>query len=131
MNRIFEGTVKKGKVNLDLPDLYRSLVCSLEGKRVKITLGIVRRPRSGNQNRYLWGVVYKLLGDYFGYTCEEMHEVMKMELLKIPGEDGKPDRIGSTAKLDTGEMENYLEKIRQWAAQKYGFYIPLPNEVEF
>jgi len=95
---------------------------------------IIRKPkkiRSLEQNRYYWGVIIKILAETWGWDAEELHEVLKFKFNKIPGENGLPDRPGSTTDLSTIDFENYLEEIRRWALTEYQIYIPLPNEIEF
>ena len=38
--------------------------------------------------------------------------------------------IGSTTKLSTKEMEEYLSQIRVWASSDLNIYLPEPNEVQ-
>jgi methylaspartate ammonia-lyase len=84
----------------------------------------------------MWGVVYKILSDELGYTCDEIHEIMKAKFLKewvtIKTKDKaeEVEVVKSTTSLKTNEMEAYLDRIRQWAAIDFGISNPLPNEVE-
>jgi hypothetical protein len=126
---LFWGTVSKGRVILDSKDSYIDYLSGMEGKRVGVAIHKERKSRSDQQNRYYWGVVCKILGDHLGYTPDEMHDIYREKFLKIPGEEGRPDRIGSTASLSTAEFETYQEQVRMWASQEFGVYIPLPNEV--
>jgi hypothetical protein len=100
----------------------------LEGKivTVKITRYVPRKDRSNEQNRYMWGVVYKIMADYTGHSEEEIHEAMKYEFLTDKGSKMKIPR--STATLSTLEMEDYLSKVREFASMELGCYIPEPNE---
>jgi len=88
-------------------------------------------PRSSQQNRYLWGVVYEILSEELGYTVDDIHEIMKGRFLSKPmrlwGEEDSIHR--STTELNTIEMEKYLEDIRMLAAEN-GINIPEPHEVE-
>jgi hypothetical protein len=62
-----------------------------------------------------------------------MHEILKYKFLKtikvIPDKEGMP-YIKSTTKLNTGEFEEYLAKIKQWAASELDCFIPDPNDYE-
>lgn len=110
-------------------ELYLKNLTKLRGKRIVIGLEKESKRRSLPQNKYYHGVVVKILADEFGYTKEECHDILKRDFLRIPGENGKPDKIGSTRDLDTIGFEEYLEKIRFWAIIEYNITIPLPNEV--
>ena len=88
--------------------------------------------RSGNQNRYYWGVVLKMVSEYTGFTIDEAHELFKSKFLsydKAFKETGEAYTIARhTYDLDTWEFENYLEQIRIFAATEIEIVIPLPNE---
>ena len=126
--------VKGGKVEfLNLPLFNRDLK-QYEGRDAFVVLHPYKDKRSQNQNRYYWGVVMKLLSDELGYLPDEMHEVMKQKFLNV--RDVKVGTVKyqipeSTTKLTTTDFEDYVSKIRIWAAKDLNVMIPLPNEAEF
>lgn len=129
---IFFGTIRKCRFVPDNPERYIVYLSGIDGKRVTVKIDKERKRRSDNQNRYYWGVVLKIVSEFTGYTSDESHEAMKMLFLKKHSEKGYPDTVRSTTSLNTSEMEEYLENIRRFAAEKLnGAYIPLPGEVEF
>jgi hypothetical protein len=132
MNPVFSGKIEKGKVLLDNPNRYLVQLSKLEGQRVEVVLRKQRAARSNNQNSYMWGVVYEIISEHLGYSTEEIHEIMKYKFLRATmGGGGKVyELVKSTAKLNTAEMETYLENIRRFAATELNCFIPLPNEVE-
>jgi len=91
-----------------------------------------KKGRSNSQNRYYWGVVVKMLSEYTGFTDEEIHEILKHHFLSVNKTFN--DMIfyipQSTTSLTTAQMEDYLTKVRRWAAAELGCSIPEPNEVE-
>lgn len=105
-----------------------SYLITLAGKNIEVVVRVKRAKRSNNQNNYYFGVVCKILGDYFGYTEEEMHDALKMKFLRHGAAD--LETVKSTTKLNTTEFEEYLEKIRRWAITEYNVNVPLPNEAE-
>ena len=128
MNPIFLGSVQNGKLVFNNFEPFKNYLHTLEGKSVDVVIRIPKKDRSNEQNRYMWGVVYELLSETTGYTPNEIHDAMRMlflqdNLRKIP-------TLRSTTELSTIEMEDYLEKIRQWAAQELSCVIPNPNQVE-
>lgn len=125
---VFHGKIEGSIIQWDTPEKVREYLNSLEAKRVDITIKMERSQRSTNQNKYYFGVVCKVLGDYFGYEVDEMHEALKMKFLQI-GPCDVPT-LKSTTKLNTAEFEDYLERIRRWAATEYAVVVPLPNEAE-
>ena len=125
--------VKDGKAMLS--ELQESLVQKKyqesEGKFVRLTVKVARHTRSERQNSYLWGIVYKYIADYTGDTTEDTHEAMKYLFLprqftKFQGKDVPVEK--STTRLSTKEFEEYLDRVRSWAASELNVVIPLPNE---
>ncbi len=73
--------------------------------------------RSVEQNARLWSL-YTSIGNYLGYTAEEIHQLMGFKFLlieKYVGRD-KITLVRSTTKLNVKEMAEYQEKIEAWAA---------------
>ena len=128
MNPVFSSRIEQGKVIYNNPTRYLAQVHSLEGKRIECVLRQEKSKRSNQQNNYYFGVVCKVLGDYFGYDTEEMHDALKYKFLRKGAAD--LETVQSTTKMNTAEFEEYLEKIRRWAATDYGVVVPLPNEAE-
>lgn len=80
---------------------------------------IKKRPdsRSVEQNARLW-MLYTSIGDYLGYTAEEVHQLMGYKFLLIEKYVGKEKitLIRSTTKLSVKEMSEYQDKICAWAS---------------
>ena len=73
--------------------------------------------RSVEQNARLWSL-YTSIGNYLGYSAEEIHQLMGFKFLLIEKYVGK-DKITlvrSTTKLNVKEMAEYQEKIEAWAS---------------
>ena len=95
-----------------------------------------RATRSDAQNRYYWGVIVQMLSDKYGYTPDEMHDVLKAKFLpkRLTFSDGngevKGDFVigGSTVRLTKEQFgEEYCEPIKRWAAE-LGCVIPDPTD---
>ena len=85
--------------------------------------------RSQKQNAYMWGVVYKTIGAELGYLPDEIHQLMQKQFLSY--ENLGEIFVKSTTKLNTKSMEEYLEKIRIFAATELSITVLKPNETEF
>jgi len=85
--------------------------------------------RSQKQNAYYWGVVLKIMGSELGYLADEIHQLMTKEFLSYENLGEK--FVKSTTKLNTKQMEEYLENVRRFATMELSCFIPLPNETEF
>ena len=121
------GIVKDGKLELVNKDWFNDGLKKFNGE-VLITLEYDKASRSTQQNRYLWGAVYKLISGHTGYSVEEVHELCKFRFnqkhLDFGGE--KIDFGGSTTEMSTGEFTGYIEAIRIWAAEYLEVNIPDP-----
>ncbi|OPY83165.1 MAG: hypothetical protein A4E71_02920 [Smithella sp. PtaU1.Bin162] len=128
---IHHGIITGDKLILDNPIRYLDYFKKLSGKRVELTLKEEKSQRSLNQNNYYWGVVLKVLSEHTGYDPDDMHEICRYMFLKSFKTVGNFDReyVKSTTELNTAEFEEYLEKIRRWAAVELNCYTPLPNEI--
>ena len=130
------GTVKEGTLKIANVPAFKSALGVFEGFPVHITIEKARAARSVRQNRFYWGVVIAMVADYTGYSAEETHEALKTLFLpkKVAMLDGNGDVVnelvigGSTTVLKTIEFEDYMERIREFAREKFGIEIPLPNE---
>ncbi|HYH64314.1 MAG TPA: recombination protein NinB [Urbifossiella sp.] len=110
----------------------------LGGKRVAITVAEVKKTRSGQQNRYYWGMVVKLVTDAFRdggnmVNAEDVHDFLKTHVGKLTQvlvtADGEVFRApGSTTKLTTAEFSDYVEAVRAWAKEVLDLDIPTPDE---
>jgi hypothetical protein len=129
--KIYRGTVKAGRMIPDDPQGYALRFCGHEGKRVQETVERERKQGSKAQRGYYRGCVIYLIAANTGQGADDVAYEMRRRFLSPIDDDGK--KIGiprSTSTLSTVEMEEYLSKIRQWASEFLGVYIPLPNEIE-
>lgn len=101
------------------------------GKSVEVVVRRLRVRRTSRQNRWYWGCVLALIGEFCGYTADEAHAAMKWLFLRRPADVvGAPDTVRSTADLTTVEFAEYCEQVRRWAATELGLNIPDPHEVD-
>ena len=103
----------------------------LRGETIEVTLEKRRKRRTDSQNSYYWGVVIKMIADTCGYRTSEEYAGIHSELKqKFLPKSGRLQIAKSTSSLNTVEFSEYIEKVRQWAAEELGIYIPDPSEVE-
>ena len=105
--------------------------------------------RSVQQNKYLWGVVYKTIVDNDpGFFCcdavdslrktarlsaaEVVHEFCKARFLPSADLPGLQITVApSTAKLPRKEFQEYVEAIRRWAADELQVFVPDPYQAGY
>jgi hypothetical protein len=103
-----------------------------------------RRTRSDDQNRYLNGVAYKLIGDAIGYERDDISEYLcgthwgwkEKRVPKKPGcENGiemvpcrttTRDEMGNRDVLNWADFWDYVAFVQRFAANK-GIHIPDPD----
>lgn len=105
----------------------------MDGKHVRVSFGTPTKNRSGNQNKYYWGVVLTMIAAETGHTTEEIHEYLKDMLLPkvYVSINGKERQLAkSTTSLDTFFFEQYLDQVRSFAATELNMTIPMPNEID-
>ena len=73
--------------------------------------------RSLEQNARLWEL-YTSVGNYLGYTAQDVHDLMGYKFLLIEKNVGKEKitKVQSTTKLSVKDMAAYQEKIEAWAS---------------
>lgn len=104
--------------------------------QLEVTVKRMRATRSLLQNAYYWGVVVQMLSEHTGYTPDEVHDLLKMQFIpkKLAVCDGNGivhgEYVlgGSTRKMNTIAFGDYLEAIRQWAAETLDVVIPDPDQ---
>jgi len=100
---------------------------SLNGDtKVDITITKHDDPKTLQQNAYYWAAYVKPLSDHFGYTKQEMHEVLLAECFgqhKV-GELILPNK--RTGPMKKKEMMEYLDWLPRFAAE-HGVVLALPE----
>lgn len=135
----YYSMVEKGHLATDCRWAIAEVLRSLTGKVVEITIREKKKIRSLSQNAYYFGVVLPPLVNLFkswgnNVNAEQVHEYLKAEVGKLTETLVMPDDntkkiILSSADLTTIAFEEYLTKVRMWAAE-WDVFIPLPHESE-
>jgi len=133
---VASGQVKGGKLHIRNRRAFDDQIALVpERWELEITVARQRATRSQQQNSYYWGVVVQMLSDHTGYTPDEMHAYLKTKFipkrLAVNASNGIIcDELvigGSTRTMSTIQFGEYMESIRQWAAETVDLYIPDPD----
>ena len=128
----FKGRIKNGNLSLFDKDKFSRYLVKFEGKDIWCSVDLYKKIgfRSIQQNRYLWGVCYKMIAFETGHSEEEIHEIMKgMFNSEITDFRGKKIKVNkSTTSLDKLEFMEYWENIKNWASMELNIIIPDPDE---
>jgi hypothetical protein len=117
------GVTTTGKLRLDDRPGLDAWLNTLAGQRVELTIRPARTERSLQANKYYWGVIVPLLGEYCGYDKDDMHAALKLKFLTGP--DGKPK---STSNLSKAQFAEFVTQCQQFGAE-LGVVIPDPAQV--
>jgi hypothetical protein len=112
------------------PSAWTLALTKLDGKRVTVEVSPWRKSRSAQQNRYLHGVVIPILGEHLGYYADEMRAALAHKFLSVIDERNGLMRIRGTSDLTTVEFEEFMSRVRQWAGEEMGVFVPLPGEYD-
>jgi hypothetical protein len=118
----------QAELRFDSPIVLRVHLDRLRGRRVAVRIEPARKLRTLPENAYYWGVVLTMIAEETGHTPEEVHHSEPIEALRRKLSAPLGWITGSTTDLSTVEFEDYLTRIRAWAATFLGMFIPLPNE---
>lgn len=127
-------------------ELAQSVLASLDELVAwQVTIEPVQVERTLQQNKYLNGVAYKMIGEKTGYERDEIHEYFLglffgWKEKKVPrkpsnpqGKESVPVRTtttnekGKRAVLSTEEFWHYVEFLQRFAAEKLQLVIPDPD----
>ena len=130
MKMVFNCSINKGQLVAPV-EYFNHLRTFKEAEPVEVTVEKYRKTRSGNQSRYYFGVIVKILSDELGYTKDEIHEILKGKFLseEIKVGDEVIRYAKSTTSLKTDAFESLMTDIREWASTELGIFLPLPNEI--
>lgn len=133
---VASGRIRDGKLFIrNRRDFDRQIAQMKDGWEIEIALTRRRATRSIQANAYYWGIVLHALSDHTGYTEDELHDICKAKCLprRLAINNGNGEVVGefvlggSTRSLNTNEFYEYVERVRQWAAE-LDCYIPDPHE---
>ncbi len=131
------GVIERGKLTIDdeqdFEEAIKLLFDSTDPIRASIRVEKLGRRRTLRQIRYLFGVVYAIaLKDeqFRGWTKDEIHGHYKDLILKRTKElNGEIVEIaGSTKRLKTVELTDFIEGVRRDLGQEHGIDTPNPGE---
>ena len=127
-----------GRLPDGVKEMLSKLIPTYAGQHVEMTLQPAKKRRSLGQNAFFHGPFLESVTHMFNAAGNTLHQPEVKEMLKkrfglrvpIKMPDGGDDYVPkSTRDYSTSEIEDFMQKIRVWAAL-YGFELPLPNEFE-
>lgn len=133
---VFVGRVDDAlRLTLEAPSAYQSWLRGLAGHEVEVVVRARQKRRTNPQNRWLWGVALRLLGEHLGYDEHEREELHYALLEKCFGRHWD-ERLQAavltvrSSRLSTRDFAAYMEWLVRYAASEFDVLIPLPGEAE-
>ncbi len=124
----FYSRVINGKTKLINREGFDRFIASLDGMEIDIGIRKHRKPRSLNQNGYLWFMYTYIAEHVDGHTKDSIHEAFG-QLFRTDRSSSLPT-VKSTTDMSTVEMTEYWEKIWQFCAETLDIVVPDPNSEE-
>jgi len=129
------GEMAHGRLRLRQADWFAQQLKELRDGEVLITVERLREARSRQQSRYYFGVVLALISRHSGFSVDELHAWAKARFLPkhLALTNGNGEIVdeyilgGSTKVLTPSEFSDYVEAIRQFAAEQLQVAIPDPD----
>ncbi len=129
--------IEKANGLFNLSKLYTWFAHAMNGIYL-VEVKKVRKPRSNDQNGWLWGCIYPLLlegmidaGWEFS-NIEQLHEFFKAQMTAdqvVNRETGEIIKFpSSTSAMSTVEFSTYCEKLREYAREYLNVEIPDPDK---
>ncbi len=106
---------------------FNQAVKDLQDYEGDVELTRVCKKRTPKQNRYMHSII-TLFGIELGYTIEEAKTILKRECAFMRYKKNGQWFLRSTADLDTKEMTDFIEWIRNFASREHGIYLPSSEE---
>lgn len=115
------------------------------GRPYRVTVEEAKSTRTNQQNRYLWGVAYKLIAEAVGYEVDEVAEFMCGQFFgwtdkRVPKKPSNPQGVesvpvrttttnenGERSVLNKQDFTDYIAFVHRFAASN-GIYIPDADE---
>lgn len=111
---------------------------AFQGKTIELIAREVVNTRTGQQNRYYWGVIVPYVRDclerngYPGIKVSDTHEFLKSQFATkelVNTNTGEITSIPvSTKQMTLDDFSDYIENIRQFCIDNFGSPFPDANE---
>lgn len=121
----------------DLKPLY-SWMKQVSDGIYKLEVKKVRKPRSNDQNKWLWGCIYPMLlealvdAGWEFVSVEQVHEFFKARVTTQDVVNRDTGEIvsfpQSTAEMSTVQFMTYCEKLREYGREYLNVEIPDPDK---
>lgn len=130
MTPVFKGNFIGGEFKLQAGEREKFVQYCRGQKNGEARMTVKRaRWRSMPYHRYFFGVIVNMCAQHFQAPQTGMYQMLMQQFRPLVTDDGQLTYAG-VSKLDTKEMIELGEEIREYMYHTHGLRIPEPNEVE-
>jgi len=127
MRNTFYGTIKDGKLVFDHAHMVKEVIACCRDMRVVVTIKKEGADPSLEQWKYLYAGVYKIFGDTYGWTIEDVDVYMKQKfmaenLIVLP-----KGMILTKSSFQKEGLVKYMDACIRYAAEE-GVAVPPPDK---
>ena len=127
MKTTFYGKIEDGKLVFDHPRMVKESIACCRDMRVAVTIKKEGADPSLEQWKYLYAVVYKIFGDTYGWTIEDVDVYMKQKfmaenLIVLP-----KGMILTKSSFQREGLVKYMDSCIRYAAEE-GVVVPPPDK---
>lgn len=115
MPKYFNAEIRNGRLVLDKQNFRNSVNVMPEGHYLLLLFRIDNN-RTEREWQKLYRVLLKEMSMDIGHSPTEMHEFAKNDVLSEMN-------LSSTTELDTASWREYIERLGDWALDKFDFVI--------
>ena len=131
---VWIGTVDAtGTLRLEARSLFQGYVRSLRNCAVQVVLRKRSRPKSHSQLGYLWGVIYPIAAESFGYMDYEMDALHDACIRHLRGVKPDPNPLQvrvSLAEMSHEAVSDYISDLRHWLLTEHNVITPDAHKAE-
>jgi hypothetical protein len=133
------GQNKDGKLHIIRREEFWNAFTNMfkDGERLRIIIEKIYSKRSGQQNRYYWGVVVAVLlfevnNQGNEMSRDELHEELLNKFApkkEIKNKNGEFFEVPMRShEMNKSQMSDFTNDVRRWGAEFWGCNIPDPGE---
>lgn len=131
---VWSGVVDtSGRLHLDARGLFDGYLKRLKNQPVQLVIRKQSRPKSRSLMGYLFGVVYQVAAEHFGYMdyeIEALHDECMRTLRGLKPDPNPLQLRVSLAEQDHDFASNYVSDLRHWLLTEHGCVTPDAEKAE-
>jgi hypothetical protein len=120
-------------LRVDSRELFTKYLRRLHGTAIELVIRKLARPKSQSQLGYLWGVIYPIAAEHFGYAdfeLDALHDGIMRQVVGLKPEPNPLQLRASLAEMSHEEVSDYISDVRFWLLTEHGCVTPDAGAVD-